>query len=51
MYVFVFPSQSLMDEFNPGLQKLVSLGGSYVQAFKGKKGKKKERKSQSEAVT
>ncbi|XP_070704269.1 BAR/IMD domain-containing adapter protein 2-like 2 isoform X2 [Pempheris klunzingeri] len=24
---------SLMDEFNPGLQKLVSLGNSYVQAF------------------
>ncbi|KAK2894071.1 BAR/IMD domain-containing adapter protein 2-like 2 [Channa argus] len=25
---------SLMDEFNPSLQKLVSLGNSYVQAFK-----------------
>ncbi|XP_077414387.1 BAR/IMD domain-containing adapter protein 2-like 2 isoform X2 [Vanacampus margaritifer] len=26
---------SLMDEFNPGLQKLVSLGHSYVRAFQG----------------
>lgn len=26
-----------MDEFNPSLQTLVSLGNSYVQAYKGKK--------------
>ncbi|XP_022612725.1 brain-specific angiogenesis inhibitor 1-associated protein 2-like protein 2 [Seriola dumerili] len=26
---------NLMDEFNPSLQKLVSLGNSYIQAFKG----------------
>nr|XP_012777164.1 brain-specific angiogenesis inhibitor 1-associated protein 2-like protein 2 [Maylandia zebra] len=25
---------SLINEFNPGLQKLVSLGNSYIQAFK-----------------
>ncbi|XP_029612750.1 brain-specific angiogenesis inhibitor 1-associated protein 2-like protein 2 [Salmo trutta] len=26
---------SLMDQFNPSLQKLVSLGNSYMQAFQG----------------
>lgn len=28
-------TQNLMEQFNPGLQKLVSLGNSYVQAFQG----------------
>lgn len=38
--VCLFLPQSLMDEFNPSLQKLVLLGNSYVQAFKGKKERK-----------
>lgn len=33
--MFVRLEQNLVDEFNPSLQKLVSLGNSYIQAFRG----------------
>lgn len=33
----VCPStQSIMEQFNPGLQRMVALGNSYIQAFQGK---------------
>lgn len=46
VYVFVFLKQGLMDDFNPSLQKLVSLGNSYVQAFQGKTERERKKEKQ-----
>lgn len=35
MMVLFWVIQNLMDQFNPGLQKLVTLGNSYIKAFQG----------------
>lgn len=32
-----FCLQNLMEHFNPGLQKLVALGNTYVKAFQGER--------------
>lgn len=39
--------QNLVEDFNPSLQKLVSLGNSYIQAFRGKSSSGKRQQDRS----